>query len=209
MDPPDPDPAVEPPPVDGKKRDLTSEQRRNIVSMLLLAVKPGDAEMNLRYGAIQSCADTYNVNRVTIRRIWKRALANFRNPDIRAFISSPKKKKNGRPLKWIRDDVREAVSSLALHQRRTIRSIATALDIPKSTVFRMKQDKQVTVIMPRSITVKPLLSDVLKVQRALFATSKLTGPENYFHHFYDSFHIDEREVVLHFREDAAGLLLSR
>ena len=93
MDPPDPDPAVEPPPVEGKKRDLTSEQRRNIVSMLLLAVKPGDAEMNLRYGAIQSCADTYNVNRVTIRRIWKRALANFRNPDIRAFISSPKRKK--------------------------------------------------------------------------------------------------------------------
>ena len=59
--------------------------------MLLLAIKSGDAEMNLRYGAIQSCADTYNVNLVTIRRIWKRALANFRNPDIRAFISSPKK----------------------------------------------------------------------------------------------------------------------
>ena len=45
MDPPDPDPdpdpAVEPPLVEGKKQDLTSEGRRNIVSMLLLAVKPG------------------------------------------------------------------------------------------------------------------------------------------------------------------------
>ena len=93
MDPPDPDPPVEPPPVEGKKRDLTSEQRRNIVSMLLLAVKPGDAEMNLQRGASKSCsADTYDVNRFTIRRIWKRALANFRNPDIRAFISSPKKR---------------------------------------------------------------------------------------------------------------------
>jgi hypothetical protein len=92
MDPPDPDPAVEPPPMEGKKRDLTSEQRRNIVNMLLLAVKPGDAEMNLQRGAIKSCADTYNVNRFTIRKVWQRALENFRNPDIRAFISSPQKK---------------------------------------------------------------------------------------------------------------------
>ena len=53
MDAPDPDTAVqEPPPVEGKKRDLTSEDRRNIVSMLLLAVKPGDAEMN--YSAASS-----------------------------------------------------------------------------------------------------------------------------------------------------------
>ena len=71
-------------------------------------------------------------------------------------------------------------------------SIATVLDIPKSTVFRMKQDKHDTVIMPRSIAVKPLLTDMHKVQRVLFATSKLTGPENHFHHFYDSVHIDEK-----------------
>ena len=57
MDPPDPDPAVEPPPaVEGEKRDLTLEERRNIVSItLLLAVKLGDAEMNLQRGAIKSC----------------------------------------------------------------------------------------------------------------------------------------------------------
>ena len=104
-----------------------------------------------------------------------------------------KQGRSGRPLKWIRDDVREAVSSsLALHQRRTIRSIATALDIPKLTVFRMKQDNHDTVIMPRSIAVKPLLTDVHKVQRVLFVTSKLTGPENHFHHFYDSVHVDEK-----------------
>ena len=87
--------------------------------------------------------------------------------------------------------------SAALHsisQRRTIRSIATASDIPKSTVFRMKQDKHDTVIMPRSIAVKSflLLKDMHTVQRVLFATSKLTGPENHFHHFYDSVHIDEK-----------------
>ena len=30
------------------------------------------------------------------------------------------------------------------------------------------------------------------MQRVLFAASKLTEPENHFHHFYDSIHIDEK-----------------
>ena len=98
VDPHDPDPAVEPPPVEAtKKRDLTSEdQVRNIVLMLLLAVKPGDADMNLQRGAIKSCVHTYDGNRLTIRKMWQRALANFRNPNTRACISScPKKGRSG------------------------------------------------------------------------------------------------------------------
>ena len=194
MDAPDPDPAGEPPPERGAKRDLTSQQRRNIVSTLLLSVKPGDPEMKLARGVIKSCADAYGVNRFTIRKVWQRALENYRNPNIQAFISSPQRKgRCGRPLKWNRDDVRKAVKNLLLHQRRTIRSIAsTTLEIPKSTVFRMKEDEQDTVIMPRSIALKPLLTEVHKVQRVLFAASKLTEPGNHFHHFYDSIHIDEK-----------------
>ena len=121
MDAPDPDPAGEPPPERGAKRDLTSQQRRNIVSTLLLSVKPGDPEMKLARGVIKSCADAYGVNRFTIRKVWQRALENYRNPNIQAFISSPQRKgRCGRPLKWNRDDVREAVKNLLLHQRRTI-----------------------------------------------------------------------------------------
>jgi hypothetical protein len=193
MDPPDQNPTVEPPPVRKEKRDLTSSERRNIVSTLLLSVKPGDPDMKLLRGVIQSCADAYRVNRFTIRKVWQRALANYHNPNIQAFISSPQRKGAcGRPRKWNRDDVREAVTNLALHQKRTIRSIATALEIPKSTVFRMKEDKNDMVIMPRSIAVKPLLTDVHKMQRVLFASSKISQPENHFHHFYDSIHVDEK-----------------
>ena len=193
MDAPDPHPTVAPPPENSKKRNLSSEERRDIVSTLLLTVKPGDPEMKLARGAIKSCADAYGVDRSTIRKVWQRALANYLNPDIRAFRSSPQRKgKCGRPNKWIRDDVREAVKDLPLHQKRTIRSIASALEIPKTTIFRMKESKLDTVIMPRSIAVKPLLTEVHKLQRVLFASSKLTEPENHFHHFYDSIHIDEK-----------------
>ena len=74
IDPHDPDPAVEPPPVEGKKRDLPSEQCRNVVSMFLLAVKSGDADINLQRGAIMKLrADIYNVDRLTIRKLATRA----------------------------------------------------------------------------------------------------------------------------------------
>ena len=100
MDAPAPDPVVAPPPEEVKKTHLSSQQRKDIVSTLLLSVEPGDLDMKLARGAIKSCADTYRVDRSTIRKIWKRALANYRNPDIRAFISSPQMKgKSGRPKK--------------------------------------------------------------------------------------------------------------
>jgi hypothetical protein len=110
------------------------------------------------------------VDQKTIRSNWQRTLANFNNPDIKSLISSPKKKGNsGRPQQWIRQDVRDAVLLLPLNQRRTIRSIASALEIPKSSVFRMRRDPNDEVIMPKTIALQPLLTDVYKVQRVLFA----------------------------------------
>ena len=123
-----------------RKPNLTSQERRDIVQALLLMVVPGDAELKLVLGAIKSVSDTYHVDRKTIRRIWQRAVANFFNPDIRSLVSSPNIKGNsGRHQKWVRQDVRDAVVSLPLNQRRTIRSIASALDIPKSSLFEMKR----------------------------------------------------------------------
>jgi hypothetical protein len=69
-----------------RKPNLTSQQeRRDIVQFLLLMFVPGDVELKLTLGAIKSVSET-------IRKILKRALANFNNPDIKSFISSPKKK---------------------------------------------------------------------------------------------------------------------
>ena len=104
-------------------------------------VVPGDVEFKLMLGAIKSVSETFHVDRKIIRKIWRPALANFNNPDIKSLISSPKKKgSSGRPQQWIRQDVCDAVLLLPLNQRRTIRLIASALEIPKSSVFRMRRD---------------------------------------------------------------------
>ena len=158
-----------------RKPNLTSQERRDIVQALLLMVVPGDPELKLVVGAIKSLSDTYHVDRKTIRNIWQRAVANFFDPNIKSLISSPKKKGNsGRPQKWVRGDVRDAVSSLPLNKRRTIRSIASALEIPKSTLFRMKGDMDDQVLRafvefePRMIdcgflTLQTCLNDMMEV----------------------------------------------
>jgi hypothetical protein len=167
-----------------RKPNLTSQQRSDIVQALLLIVVPGDVELKLMLGAIKSVSETFHVDRKTIRKIWQHALVNFNNPDIKRLISSPKKKGNsGRPQQWIRQDVRDAVSLLPLNQRRTIRSIASALEIPKSSVFRMRRDPNDVVIMSKTIALQPLRTDVYnKVQHVLFAVTKLNQVND--HHFH-------------------------
>jgi hypothetical protein len=193
MNPPAPDDHEAHPPLEMKKRNLTSEERRAIVSRLILSIKPDDPDLKLGRGVITATANSYHVSRITIRKVWQRALANYRNPNIRSFMSSPQKKGNcGRKQKWNREEVREAVKALPLFQKRTIRSLAQALGIPKSTLFDLKEDKTDTVIMPASIALKPLLTEEHKLQRVLYCCSKLNPVDNMYHHFYDSIHVDEK-----------------
>jgi len=125
--------------------------------------------------------------------VWQRALANFRNPAIQSFKSSPQKRGNsGRKQIWNRDEVRAALKEIPLNQRRSLRSTANAMGMSKSTLFRMKEEKLDSVIMPVSIAIKPLLTDQHKLQRVLYATDKVDAAENKYKAFYDTVHIDEK-----------------
>ena len=84
-----------------------------------------------------------------------------------------------------------ALILLPLNQRRSIRSITSALEIPKSTLFtRMKRDMHDVIIMPKSLALKPMvLIEMHKRQRVLFAASKLNPAiDNHFHPVFDSVH---------------------
>jgi len=85
MDAPAPDPVVAPPPEEVKKTNLSSQQRKDIVSTLLLSVEPGDLDMKLARGAIKSCADTYRVDRSTIM---KSGSARSQITGIQIFVPS-------------------------------------------------------------------------------------------------------------------------
>jgi hypothetical protein len=55
----------------------------------------------------------------------------------------------------------------------------------------MRRDPNDVAIMPITIALQPLLTDMHKVQRLLFALTKLNQVDNHFHPFYNSVHVDD------------------
>jgi hypothetical protein len=61
---------------------FTWEETRSIVSRLLLSVKSDSPDFKLGRKIIISTASCYHVSRITIKKVWQCALADFRNPAI-------------------------------------------------------------------------------------------------------------------------------
>jgi hypothetical protein len=146
MNPKSPDrPATgEPAPAERKekrKTELTSDDRKRIVSTLLLSVQDGNPK-KLRRGVLSAVAESYHVNPQTIRRVWARALQNYEDPDVRAFRSSPQKNKCGRKKKWNANEVREAIKAIPKHQKMSIRELSAELHIPRSTLHYFKSNQR-------------------------------------------------------------------
>jgi hypothetical protein len=57
----------------------------------------------------------------------------------------------------------------------------------------MRRDLNDVVITPRTIALQPLLPDMHKVQRVLFAVTKLNQVNNHFHPFYISVDVDDKK----------------
>ena len=72
--------------------------------------------------------DVHETTSTTIRRIRARALANFHDPEIRAFRASAQKKKCGQEKKWNHDEVREEAKEIPLNQKkRSLRGLASSV----------------------------------------------------------------------------------
>ena len=199
MDPIAPEPPPRPHLQGQLRKNLTSEQTREIVSTLLWELKDSTIEGKFRRGVVSAVANTFHVHETTIRRIWARALANFHDPNIRAFRASPQKKKCGRKKKWNHDEVREAVKEIPLHRKRTLRDLAAALGMPLTSLFRMKNGRD-RVIMPFTSALKPALTEIHKVGRVLYSVSKLNPADLHYNDFYNSVHVDEKWFFLSEKE---------
>ena len=96
-----------------KGKDLTVRQRRDVVSRLLWELKDHGPTMKFPKGVVTAVASEFRVSHDTIRGIWKRAVENFNDPDVKQFRASPQKINNcGRPQKWNRDELWEAFKTV-------------------------------------------------------------------------------------------------
>jgi hypothetical protein len=67
----------------------------------------------------------------------------------------------------------------------------------------MRRDPNDVVIIPKTIALQPLLTDVHKVQRVRFAVTNLNQVnDHHFHPFYDSVHVDEKWFFISAQKNA-------
>ena len=110
-----------------KCRNLTDTERQQIYEALLERSNRGKLKKN----ATNVVAHMFQVSRYQVRRVWRRVkqcCAQVRPVDVRS-----RRKNCGR--KRIQIDLSD-VLRVPLHRRRTIRSLANAIGVKKSTLHR-------------------------------------------------------------------------
>ena len=139
--------------------NLTNLERSQMISELLLTTKQKEQKFRQTNIHIQNVAKKFKCSRSTVYRIWSRAISNFKDSNIAVFEASSLKNLNGRFKKWNQETIKRKMKRIPFQKRRTIRDLAVALAIPKSTIhwiFKNKEDKD--VIIPHSNSIRPYLS---------------------------------------------------
>lgn len=164
--------------------NLTDLQKQQIYEALLENSNRG----RLKRNTTNIVAQMFQVSTNQVRSVWRRA-KQCRAQGLPVDVRS-RRKNCGRKRKQI--DLSN-VLMIPLHRRRTIRALAAALGVKKSTLHRwFKQG----LLRRHSSTLKPLLRDENKKERLRWCLSMLdeqTLPnEPMFHEMRNIIHMDEK-----------------
>ncbi|CAN6331900.1 unnamed protein product, partial [Urochloa humidicola] len=145
-----------------RSKDLTTTQRQHIYEALLERSNCG----KLRRNATKIVAELFNVNRHAVWRIWRR-VKQCRANGLPVDIRSRKLKNSGR--KKVEVDLSH-VAAIPLHKRSTIRSLAEAVGMKKSTIHKLFKEG---LLRRHSSTLKPYLKEENKRERLWWCLAML------------------------------------
>ena len=143
-------------------RILTERERQDIYEDLLRLSNNG----KLKRDGTTLIAAKYNVHVCTIQRVWQRA-KKYLEQGIPVDVKSLRPKNCGR--KKIQVDLTRVVD-ISLNRRGTIRSLATALNINKSSLHRLFKEG---LLRRHSNSLKPYLKEENKQARLRWVLSML------------------------------------
>ena len=169
-------------------KNLSNNQRNAIYDHLLEKTVNG----KLPRGSMTSASTIFNVSRSTIYRIWKRGKSSRVSSTSNANVDSRIKANSGRRVKRTPSGLKNTIRELPLNKRRTIRLMAEASGIPRSTLHRAKKSGW---IRRHTNSIKPKLTTENKIRRMRFAISFISrcrGDKYEFNNMYDVVHIDEK-----------------
>ncbi|KAJ0390587.1 hypothetical protein P43SY_010266 [Pythium insidiosum] len=176
------------------RKNLTPEQRAAAVAVLLSV----SVKLEAPYGAIAMCAANFDVSVDQISRLWKRAVR-----DIKASrpinYQSGRKGRSGRKTRlsdefW--NDLNHAIELVPLEDRTNIRTLASTLGIPKSTLHDYLL---AGVFRCHTASAKPMFTDIQRIARVKFAITfvhKSSLGSLRFDDMMDRIHLDEKWFYL-------------
>ena len=177
------------------KRELTGKERQHIVSRLLFEMQCSGIDGKFLRRTLSVFTSKFHVTWRTISRIWTHAQEHFQNPGNCQFCSSHRKRRsvdntrgNGTMLKFAK------LLHLSPFLRRTIRDLANALIIPKSSLWDLKQDKDDPVIIACTSDLKPLLTQQhhSKLLHVTFCLTKIDPETHQYDDCFQSVRVDEK-----------------
>ena len=183
---------------EGKKKDYTNAQRWAVYNVLL------QKSVNGKLGKIttKEVSNLLSINIRTVQRIWK--TAKDTPAGVLVDVSQRRKKKCGR--KKIPIDIQKIID-IPLHRRTTLRTLAEALGISYTTLYRRVKEG---LIRRHSNALKPHLKEENKVARLRFCLSMLDphslNHEPKFIDMYNVVHIDEKWFYMTKRSENYYLL---
>ena len=96
-----------------------------------------NGKRKLRRGAPKRIAEHADFEfKISVRQVWRicRQMMEARENSGHYSISNRKKGNSGRPRIYIPEEIKAAITEIPRHKRRSIRAVAAALGIPKSTI---------------------------------------------------------------------------
>lgn len=166
-----------------KKKRLTDSEKKHLAYLLSLKF----TNNKLKHGYIKELALEYKISRITLYSIWKVVKKAIQD----GVIPNVDRKYKGGHKRYALD--LEKVSSIPLHLRTNIRTLACQLCASKSTVHRLVQKGK---IRAHSNAIKPFLTDANMKARVNFVLKHIQSSTLHINPTYDgmffSVHIDEK-----------------
>ena len=167
-------------------KPLGNGQREAILQALLCHSK----NQKLTHGAVALVAKQFNVTRITVGHIWKRAKESVEDGTAMAMVVAHKKKNCGRKKKDYAQEI-ENLRNIPLNDRTCFRSTSAATGIPMTRLHSLVKSGKAGIRRHSSST-KPVLTDANKQNRIQYALNNINIERRLFAPMMDVIHVDEK-----------------
>lgn len=168
------------------KSNLTLDERIAVVAALSSLLRNGV----LQRGALSNTARLFGRHRHTIERVWSR---RRQSGNASIDLSSRMKGVVGRHPKRSVEEALAAIERVPINKRSTLRTLALAAKLPKTTVVRLLKSG---VVRKCNSRVKPALTPANKEERRKFVLSMVNPVTMRFDCMYDRVFVDEKWFYL-------------